>query len=338
MRFCRVFIASIALSLSFSAQARVIENSKMASWSVFAYADNNTGGFSHCVVASAYRSGITLGFMVDKNTEWYMLLQNNNWKLTVGRRYNFDIMLDGLRGDNWFGNAATPEMIRIPLANQAGLFQKFRKSRQLTIDAVSGSFSFYLTDSSEALRSLVACALRHMQPGSTLSNPFEAQVQAAPETPAPASGNDALYAEAAVTVTNLLAEIGAGDHRLLSIDKVKSEFPGQHAVWATRGAIGALQIYTAGGTIEDLTSVLIAKSAADCKGKFATGKNSAEGNIRKIEVACEERGNLITYFYLVVTRPAGGNYIFTVFTADGAPSSRSEAARVSDMILAAQKK
>jgi hypothetical protein len=335
MKFTRILVAALVLAISSSVQGRLLESYDVAGWSVFAYTDDTSGAFTHCAVGSTYRSGVMLMFVINKDKEWSMALSSSNWDLTVGNKYTFDVRLDDARGENWFGFATTSKLISVPLAHQSGLFDKFRRSRVLTINAVSGRFDFLLTNSSEALRSLVRCTLKYMQPGSIITNPFEAQ---APRSVV-SQPNDGLYAEAAVTITNMLAEIGTTGHRLLPIDKVKSEFQGQHAVWSTQNAIGALQIYTTPSSIEDVTAALIAKAAADCKGKFATGKNVSSGNTQKIEVACEqEDGKLLTYFYIVLHRPAGGKYIFTVFNGGDNPSSHSEAARVSDMILASQKK
>jgi len=355
MRIRELYAALAVIVIASPVQAAVLESYNIRGWSIYAYSNEQTREFTHCAMASTYKSGITLMFSLNKSGQWSMGLFNNNWNLTKGKKYNFDLRLDRAHGENWFGYANSPQLIEIPLPNSESLFEKFRRSEVLTINAANGTFSFILTNSNEALESMAVCADRHKRaiasnPFEKPKNPFEAQPQQAePEQPrqteqtqqtqaAPAPSEAELYAEATVTAVSALAEAGAKGYRILPVDKVKAEFKGHHAVWTAQGSAGALQIYTEPDSLETITSGLIAKAASDCKGKFATGKGFSK-NTPKIEVACEqEDGKVLTYFHVVVPRPAGGSYIFTVYSADDSPTSHEEASRVSDLILTSQKK
>lgn len=345
MRYRALFLGLAVLSSPAPSGAAILESYNIRGWSIYAYSNDQNHEFTHCAMASTYKSGITLMFSLNRNGQWFMGLFNNSWNLTQGKRYNFDIRLDRAHGENWFGVANSPQLIEIPLANSESLFDRFRRSEILTINAANGTFSFFLTNSSEALQSMAGCADRHRRtvasnPFEAPQNPFETQPQQPQQTQAaPAPSEAELYAEATVTTVSMLAAIGAKGYQLLPVDKVKAEFKGRHAVWTAPGLAGALQIYTSRDSIENITSALIAKAASDCKGKFATGKGPSQGNTPKIEVACEEEGGkVITYFHVVLPRPAGGSYIFTVFNADDSPASHDEASKVSDMILTSQQK
>jgi hypothetical protein len=322
------------LLLTSNAHAATLENSRVHGWYLGAYSNDETNEFSHCGMSAPYKSGIYLVFTLDKDKQWFMGLSNPQWQLTIGKKYNFDVELDDARGINWFGIAVTKESIRIPLESTADLFTKFSRSRVLTVKAASGKFQFVLDDSKAALQAMAACTQRYLQPGEVIANPFEVQTTR-PITTDP----DSFYAEAAITSVNMLAAIGTSNYRFLPIDKIKSEFKSEHAVWMSPGAAGSLRVYPKQEPLENITAALIANSAAQCKGKFATGKNSIENSAFKIEVACkQEDGQLLSYFYVVLPRPAGGSYIFTVFTNDDTASSRDAALKISDTILTSQKK
>jgi hypothetical protein len=347
-----LFAGLAVLVFSAPAGAAILESYNIRGWSIYAYSNDQTREFSHCAMASTYKSGITLMFSLNNSGKWTMGLFNNDWSLTPGKKYNFDIRIDRSHGENWFGYANSPQLIEIPLPNSESLFEKFRRSEVLTINAANGTFSFYLTNSSEALQSMAVCAERHRRavasnPFEKPKNPFEAPPQQAEPEPlqpketlqtqaAPAPSEAELYAEATVTTVSMLAAAGAKGYKILPVDKVKAEFEGHHAVWTALGSAGALQILTEPESLETITSSLIAKAASDCKGKFATGKGFSKST-PKIEVACEQQdGKVLTYFHVIVPRPAGGSYIFTVYSADDSPASHDEASKLSDTILTSQ--
>ena len=253
--------------------------------------------------------------------------------MKVGEKYYFNVFLDNASGDKWFGYAITPTLIKIPLSTDSTTFGNFRHSKFLTVVAPNGRFSFSLDYSSEALIALVACVRKHLSTDEAITNPFEAK-KSPVTTP---YGSEDLYAEAAITSTNLLASMG-GSYRLLPLDKVKTDFAGEHAVWVVAGAIGSLQIVLSEASTDTIASNLIAGAASRCKGKFATGKNAAEAGAYRIEVICQEADNgLLSYFFIVLSRPAKGFYVFTVVTADDTKLSRESASKMSEMILASQK-
>jgi len=49
------------------AQGKVIENSQLYGWSLFAYTNDATGRFNHCAASVPYRSGISLWFAIDRS-------------------------------------------------------------------------------------------------------------------------------------------------------------------------------------------------------------------------------------------------------------------------------
>lgn len=223
-----VFVASFS-----EAGTQMIEDYKVKTWSVGAYSDDQNFSFSHCAMATSYNSGVTLLFSVDKSKSWSMALTRSDWKLKVGEKYYFNVFLDNASGDKWFGYAITPTLIKIPLSTNSTTFGNFRRSKFLTVVAPNGRFSFSLDNSSEALIALVACVRKHLSSDETITNPFEAK-KSPITTP---HGSEDLYAEAAITSTNLLASMG-GSYRLLPLDKVKTDFAGEHAVWVVAGTIG----------------------------------------------------------------------------------------------------
>jgi hypothetical protein len=307
-------------------------------WEIWAFSEDKTAKFSHCAVGANYKNGVRLIFSIDRSKNWSMGLANQNWRLTPGTRYNFDIQLDGIQGRHWFGEAVGQTLLRVPLADSASLFEAFSAARLLTVNAANGTYRFSLDNSRIALDAVAACALRHLQaenvnPFGPPSNPFER----APSGPA-ASDDGAFYSEAAVVMTNTLSAIGVTGYRLLSVEELKKQFKDNHAVWIGAGAAGSLRILPDVTSVSDAAADLLAASSSDCDGRFMSGKNAA-GKAIKIMAVCDTKsGKMLNDQYIVSPRPQGGVFIFGVFAIHDDANSANAASKVGDLMLASLEK
>jgi hypothetical protein len=321
-----------------AARAETVETYTVRDWGISAHRDDRTKAFSHCAMSADYKNGVILIFGVSRDKEWFMGLANQNWELTEGNRYNFDIELDGARGNRWYGVAVSANAIRVPLADSASLFERFSAAKLLTIRAASSTFRFDLANSRVALEAVVACSARYLAKENT--NPFQNNPFArAPKAPGSKVNDEQFYSEAAIVMTNMLSEIGSVGHRLLPVQTLRDEFKGYHAIWVGNGAAGSLKILPQSPPLEEVGSLLLSQSAQECDGRFASGKSSVEDKAVKIAAVCEDKkGKVSNYSYIVAQRDGGGAYLFSVVALEQSADSAKEAARVGDLIVASARK
>lgn len=329
-----LFIILASLGFFGASNAAVLESYMVRDWNLYAYSDDTTNEFTHCAMAASYKNGIVLIFLIDRSKDWYMALANENWNLTPGKRYNFDIMLDGVKGSNWFGVAVNANMLRVPLADSAALFEQFSRAIMMTINAANETYRFKLDNSRVALAEVAACTARYLaSTPASRSNPFER----APKVPA-AGESDAFYSEGTAVMTKMLAAIRSSGYRLLTLEDLKKSFRGYHAVWVGTGAAGSLKVLPTTTSAAELATQLLASASADCKGKFDSGK-SVQGQALKIATICEDKtGKVLNDHYIIIPRAAGGFYLFSVVATDQDEASINRAARVGDLMLASARK
>lgn len=312
------------------AQAVLLDSTMVRDWKIGAYGDDETRDFTHCAMIAEYRNGVTLIFSIGANGQWWMNLANDNWRLTEGDRYNFDIDLDGARGRRWFGKAISPTVLNVPLSDQSSLFELFSGSYRMTIRTASSTFQFNLDNSRIGLEAVLDCTRRHAK------DPFNANPFASsPSRPASRGSDEAFYSEGAIVMTNMLSNIGMTGHQLLPVQTLREKFQGYHAVWVGAGASGGVRIVPDATSIAGLGAELLASSAQACDGKFASGKSSEGDNALKIAAVCQNRqGQFSNAHYIVLRRGSGGFYLFSVFALDQDDSSVKAAAKYGDLILA----
>ncbi len=328
----------IVMGFGGASKAATLEAYTVRDWDITAFSDDQTKKFSHCAMGANYKNGVRLIFSIDRSKNWFMALANDNWRLTEGERYNFNIQLDGMQGRHWMGQAIDGTTLLVPLADSASLFEAFSAARLLTINAANGTYRFSLDNSRAALDAVAACTLRHLQaentnPFGTPGNPFER----APSGPA-ASDDAAYYSEAAIVMTNTLSAIGATGYRLVPVEELRKAFKGNHAVWVGAGAAGSLRILPKATSVSDVAAELLASSSSDCDGRFMSGK-SAAGKALKVVAVCDAKtGKMANYQYIVSPRPQGGLFLFAVVALDENANSANSASKVGDLILASLEK
>ena len=198
----------LAAVLLGTARADTIESYTVRDWNITAHSNDETKAFSHCAMSADYKNGIVLIFGINRQKEWFMGLANGNWELTEGQKYNFNIEIDGSRGTSWFGIAVTPKALRVPLADHASLFERFSAGKLLTIQAMSGTFRFDLSNSRLGLEAVAQCTARHIARENT--NPFQNNPFArVPKGPGWRPSDEQYYSEAAIVMTNMLSAIGS---------------------------------------------------------------------------------------------------------------------------------
>jgi hypothetical protein len=326
------------VGLGEASHAALIESYAVRDWDIGAYSDDQTKEFSHCAMSASYKNGILLIFSIDRSKNWFMGLANDNWRLTEGERYDFDIQLDGAQGKRWFGDAVNPKMLLVPLADSAALFELFSAANILTVNAANGTYRFSLSNSRIALQAVAECTARHL--AASVQNPFAKgnPFERAPRSPGSGRDDGAYYSEGAVVMTNVLSSIGATGYRLAALEELRKDFKGYHAVWIGKGAAGSLKILPDAASIPDIGADLLAASATSCDGKLASGKTSA-GKALKIVAVCDANsGKILNYQYIVAPRPQGGSFLFSIVALEDDAASVNSASKVGDLMLASLQK
>jgi hypothetical protein len=173
----------------------------------------------------------------------------------------------------------------------------------------------------KALAETLACARANT--ASVGTNPFVAHA-----APAAQPRNDAsvagFRAEAAALTANLLSSAGVQGFQIMS--DIPPQLASFHSVWTAPGLVGAVLVKP-DSNVDQATSIITAKSARNCKGKFGVAKLPVTAAGADIKTLCETSpGKADAGSFLILPRPAGGIYVFmTSDVNDGAPASSTDA-------------
>jgi S1-C subfamily serine protease len=167
MRIRRTFATGllfVAVLISHSAHSGIIPGSafKYNKWIGQAYTNDKTGGFSICVVASTYVSGITLGFGVVASGNVNIGFTRPDWAFKVGQSIPGEIKIDQSFSEKVIGVASTSNTVVVALPPTAAIFPYLARGLVMTILTDAGSTAiFNLKDSYRALEMAHSCAIKY---------------------------------------------------------------------------------------------------------------------------------------------------------------------------------
>jgi GAF domain len=300
-----------------SAQGGALRNFQVGNWFAGAYAFDGTRTFSHCGGGTKYNSGIFVTFSINRSYSWSMGFSNPQWRLTKSQQYNVAFSIDGSAPINAKATAIGSEQAEVYLADSSELFSLFRRGNMLQVASANQVFSFSLAGTSALLPALLACVQQETTPAVAITNPFAAQQQG-PTRAKPS--REAFQAEAAITAANVLGAAGIEKFSFGSLEdaaKLKSD-----AVWTAGELMGTIKI-AENVKLDDpeIPRVLIGEDAKSCnKGAFLSGSlpDSDDREMLRIFTSCQREKKNLTVYYLAVSRPKGGIYLFTTMS-DGGP-------------------
>jgi hypothetical protein len=310
---------TLGVLIGSSAHGGTLRNFQVANWYAGAYSFDGTRTFSHCAGGTTYNSGITVIFSIDRGYAWSMGFLNPQWRLAKGHQYDIAFSIDDSPPIYAKAYAVSSEQAQVDLADSSELFSRFRRGNMLQVSSANQVFSFSLNGTSALLPALLTCVQQETTPVGT--NPFAAQ-----QTPTRAQHSRASFqAEAALTAANVLGATGIEKFSFGSLEdaaKLKAD-----AVWTAGSLVGTIKIAER-VKLDDpnIPSILIGEDAKACKGAFLSGSlpdNDGKAMLR-IFTSCQEEKRNLTIYYLAVTRPRGGIYLFTTMS-DGAQEAVKEA-------------
>ena len=310
---------------------------KVAGWSGGAYTDDRTGAFSNCVASATYKSNINFGVLVTKTVTWALAFSHPNWTLTSGQKFPIVLSFDGRNTFNVDGIAMSATSVIVPMPDNSGLIKSFRAAKTMSAFAQGNLFQFNLVGTSVLIPALVTCVKTINAGGLAAATDFTAAFiapniakQNAPPTAAsslqpsiPQEGSAEYQLEAMQIASNFILKASLVRPSLLSRSETPVSVASTGAAWKADNATGFVRIVPPQQNVSglDVAAAIVGNDAKDCKGKFASARNSelvdSEVVFRGMS-SCEDSERSVIAEYFIFPRKAGGFIMFSVLTPTNA--------------------
>ena len=301
----------------------------VAGWSGGGYTNDSNGQFNGCIVSASYKSGITVIIMVSKTYTWNIGFVKETWNVSNGESFPIVLTFDGRPPFNVVGKGISRSTVAVEMPINSSLIAQFRGAKTMSAFAGGSLFQFNLAGTSQVLPALVRCVKAINEGGIAAAGNFVAPSQkAAAVTPAPqpgpslrpeASGASSpdLQIEALELASNFILKASLKNAKVLSRAETPVSVAANGAAWRSDDAVGFVRIVPAqeGTKGLDVASAVVASDAKDCKGKFASARNSelvdSEVVFRGMS-SCEDSERTAVSEYFIVSRKKGGFVMFSV--------------------------
>jgi len=345
----RRFFATLACAglVITSARAATLENFRVGNWQMAAYADDQSGQFTHCAMSASYSTGNTLLFAINQNFGWSFGILNQGWSLPPGSSYSVGYSINGGYPTTTGGKAITPTEVEVALPADDALYSRFKYGSQITVNALGQSFYFTLEGTQHGLSALQDCAQRHVAlaaaPPTKAAPPGDSTAAPGGNAPTANSGSPGatppgqvlgLSVDGVALVANILAASGITGFHLDLSSEVPKDLATYQAVWSSPGVTGVLSVVAAsnGAAGTNMSGELIANDAKNCTGKFSSGTLSddsapaaAAAGVTRIFTTCDGGNGSTATYYTVLPRQGGGQYVFAEMSAGGAQPPAQDA-------------
>jgi hypothetical protein len=313
----------------------------VAGWSGGAFTDDKTGEFSNCIASANYKSGINVGVLVSKTYHWALGFTHPSWALAPGQKFPIVLSFDGRNTFNVDGVAATRVMVLVQMPEDSALIKSFRVARTMSAFAQGNLFQFNLNGTAILLPSLVNCVKAVNANGIAAATNFTAVANATPRLVSPTTsappttasslqpdrpqeGSAELQLEAMQMASNFILKASLLSHpALLSRSETPVSLASTGAAWKADNATGFVRIIPPQPNVAglDVAAAVVGNDAKDCKGKFASARNSelidSEVVFRGMS-SCADSERSVVAEYFIFPRKAGGFIMFSVLTPTNA--------------------
>jgi hypothetical protein len=306
---------------------------KVAGWSGGAYTDDRTGQFTSCIASATYKSNINVGVLVTKSISWALAFSHPNWTLTTGHKFPIVLSFDGRNTFNVDGAVMSATSVIVPMPDNSALIRSFRAAKTMSAFAQGNLFQFDLSGTSVLLPALVTCVKTINAEGLAAATDFtvpniaaKPARQNAPPTAAsslqpgiPQEGSADYQLEAMQIASNFIMKASLVRPSLLSRSETPISVASTGAAWKADNATGFVRIVPPQQNVSglDVAAAIVGNDAKDCKGKFASARNSelvdSEVVFRGMS-SCEDSARSVIAEYFIFPRKAGGFIMFSVLT------------------------
>jgi hypothetical protein len=314
-------IALLILSVSAVTARGPYGSVKIGNWSGGAYTNDTTGVFTGCVASAPYKSGITVVAMVSPELTWNLGFVNSNWSLKTGASFPIVLTFDGRAPFNVNGRVISANSVSVDMPDTSDLIKQFRASTTMSAFAEGNLFQFNLDKTGMLLPALVNCVAIVKRDGVAGARDFvvpqRAPATGSSLTPGAGASTPELQLEAMEFASNFILKAALNNARVLSRAETPAALVNNGAAWRSDDAIGFVRILPAQGGLKglDVASAVVANDAKECKGKFASARNSElvdSDVVFRGMSSCEdsERASISQYF--ILPRKKGGFVLFSV--------------------------
>jgi len=326
---CSIFFLALFLSCSQASAEGPFGEFNFRGWDVAAYTSDRNGVFSHCAGSASYESGITFLVSVTASMTWKLGFLHRGWQLREGETIPIQLVFDNRAKFQVYGEVIDPHFVVVPMPDDSALIKQFRWARVMTAFAKGRLYGFELTNTSKLLPVLVDCTKANT--GKTVADwsPGKKPNVTAANSGASTPVSQDLQIEAIGLATNFMLGAGLQNPRVLSRTETPADLASFGAAWKSDEARGAVMVVgsDAGFKGLDLATTVANASSDNCKGKFASGRDSklvdSEVVFRGFS-SCDDSDGLRSSQFFVVPRQQGGFVVFAVFT-DGLEGQVGEA-------------
>lgn len=353
MKRCVVVLLMLmsVLAATCSAEARgpygVI---KVAGWAGGAYTNDKTGEFTDCIATADYQSGINFGVIVSRTMMWGLAFSHPNWSLAQGQKFPIVLSFDGRNSFNVDGVIIRANTVLVPMPDNSALIKSFRAAKTMSAFAQGSLFQFKLDGTSILLAALVSCVKTVNSGGIAAAGDFTAPLLAAktakqtlPPTAAsslqpgiPQEGSAEYQLEAMQIASNFILKASLVRPSILSRSETPASVASTGAAWKSDNATGFVRIILPQPNVSglDVAAAIVGNDAKDCKGKFASARNSelvdSEVVFRGMS-ACEDSTRSAIAEYFIFPRKKGGFILFSVVTPTNTMSQQPQGQQRDDL-------
>src|SRR5580692_3146998 len=111
----------------------VLYTYKVDAWDAAAYANPGTTTLAFCAASAEYQNGIKLGFVLNSQFEWGIVLIDPAWNLTYNASYPIEMAVDTRASGAATAHATGTAEVLVSLKPNVALFKDFMEGERLGI-------------------------------------------------------------------------------------------------------------------------------------------------------------------------------------------------------------
>lgn len=316
LKYFRSILLVFGILFSESAASDSIENFAVAGWEGGAYASDETGHFTSCVVVAKYKNGTSLFFKMGAEYQVDIGITSSDLSLRDGERFEARLSVDDAPPFTGRGYASVGNAAIFPITTDSASFNLFRRGRELEVTFSGKSYRYRLDGTARALARLERCVIDNRD----YSRPAVEAV-----APPPDQGPDRyrMIVDAVAMTANIATNSGLRGFRI-NVDESDRKAAGSPDIlWSAENLIGFTNVFD-GDDGQDVESraAMLATSAGPCRNVVRSSTRHREINtVRVTHVLSECRdtgGRQYTIHSVIVPRAGGGLLEFTFMPADPA--------------------
>jgi hypothetical protein len=325
LKYFRSILLILGILFSESATADSIENFAVAGWEGGAYASDETGHFTFCVVVAKYKNGTSLFFKMGAEYQVDIGITSSDLSLRDGERFKARLSVDDAPPFTGHGYASVGNAAIFPITTDSASFNLFRRGRELDVTFSGKSYRYRLDGTARALARLERCVIDNRD----YQRPAVEVV--APPAPPPERRPDRYrtIVDAVAMTANIATNSGLRGFRIIVDENDRNAAGSPDILWSAENLVGFTNVFD-GDEGQDVESraAMLATSAGPCRNVVRSETRREEINTVPVTHVLSEcldtGGRQYTIHSVIVPRVGGGVLEFTFMPAD--PTVETETA------------